>query len=84
MQPSFGTIIWDQLFEPLNETTRDIISNDIKRIVGYDPRLQVNNVSVVEQTHGLQVQITLTYIPSNQVDTIGLNFDKRSATLTTN
>ena len=84
MQPSFGTIIWDQLFEPLNETTRDIISNDIKRIVGYDPRLQVNNVSVVEQTHGLQVQITLTYIPSNQVETIGLNFDKRSATLTTN
>ena len=84
MQPSFGTIIWNQMFEPLNETTRDIISNDIKRIVGYDPRLQVNNVSVTEQTNGLQVEITLTYIPSNQVDTISMNFNKHSATLTTN
>jgi phage baseplate assembly protein W len=84
MQPSFGTIIWDQLFEPLNETTRDIISNDIKRIVAYDPRLQVNNVTVTEQTNGLQVEIVLTYIPSNQVDTIALNFDKHAASLTTN
>ena len=39
MQPSFGTVIWDQLFEPLNESTRDVITSDIKRIVGYDPRL---------------------------------------------
>lgn len=84
MQPSFGTIIWNQMFEPLNETTRDIISNDIKRIIGYDPRLQVNNVSVTEQTNGLQVEITLTYIPANQVDTISMNFNKHSATLTTN
>jgi phage baseplate assembly protein W len=84
MQPNFGTIIWNQLFEPLNDTTRDIISTDIKRIVAYDPRLQVNNVSVTERNNGLQIAITLTYIPSNQVETISLNFDKRSATLTTN
>jgi phage baseplate assembly protein W len=84
MQPTFGTIIWNQLFEPLNDTTRDIISTDIKRIVAYDPRLQVNNVSVTEQNNGLQIAITLTYIPSNQVETISLNFDKHSATLTTN
>jgi phage baseplate assembly protein W len=84
MQPSFGTIIWDQLFEPLNETTQELITADIKRIVGYDPRLQVNQVSVTQQTNGLQIQLTLTYIPSNQSDTISLNFAQHSQTLTTN
>jgi phage baseplate assembly protein W len=84
MQPNFGTIIWDQLFEPLNETTQDIITTDIKRIVSYDPRLSVSSIHVTQQTNGLQVQISLSYIPSNQADTILLNFNKNSSTLTTN
>jgi phage baseplate assembly protein W len=84
MQPGFGTIIWNQLFEPLNETTRDIITNDIKRIVKYDPRLQVTNISVVEQTNGIQIEIALSYIPSNQAETLLLNFNRNSNTLTTN
>jgi len=84
MQPTFGTIIWEQLFEPLNETTRDIITGDIKKIVAYDPRLRVNQINVTEQTNGIQIQLSLTYIPSNQAETILLNFDKASTTLTTN
>jgi phage baseplate assembly protein W len=84
MQPGFGTIIWDQLFEPLNETTRDIITNDIKRIVKYDPRLQVINISVVEQTNGIQIEISLSYVPSNQADTLLLNFNRNASSLTTN
>jgi phage baseplate assembly protein W len=84
MQPNFGTIIWNQMFEPLNETTRDIITNDIKRIVAYDPRLLINNISVTEELNGLQLHITLTYIPSDQTETIALNFDRNSSTLTTN
>jgi phage baseplate assembly protein W len=84
MQPNFGTVIWNQLFEPLNETTRDIITSDIKRIAGYDPRLAVNTVTVTEQQNGIQIQLSLTYIPTNQTDLINLNFDKNSSTLTTN
>ena len=84
MQPSFGTIIWNQMFEPLNETTQDIITSDIKRIVSYDPRLTVSSINVTQQTNGLQIQISLSYIPSNQSDTILLNFNKNASTLTTN
>ena len=83
MNPTFGTVIWDQLFEPLNETTQQIITADINRIVGYDPRLQVNNVTVDQQSNGLQIQIGLTYIPTNQTNTIKLNFNRSSQTLTT-
>ena len=84
MQPSFGTIIWEQLFEPLNESTQEIITGDIKRIVGYDPRLTINQVTVTQQTNGLMIQLSLSYVPSNQNTTIALNFDNRSQTLTTN
>ena len=84
MQPSFGTIIWDMLFEPLDETTRQIIGQDITKIAGYDPRLRVGQVAITQQDTGLQIQLTLSYVPTNQADTILLNFNRNSETLTVN
>ena len=84
MQPSFGTIIWDQLFEPLNEDTQQIITADITKIVNYDPRLRVGQIAVNQQDHGLLIEITLAYVPTDQTETLTLNFDNRSSKLTTN
>jgi phage baseplate assembly protein W len=66
MQPGFGTVIWDMLFEPLDESTQQTISQDITRIVNYDPRLRVGQVAITQQDTGFLIQITLSYIPSNQ------------------
>ena len=82
MQPGFGTIIWDMLFEPLDEATQQTISQDVTRIVSYDPRLRVGQVAVTQQQTGFLIQITLSYVPSNQVAQIELNFDRNSQTLT--
>lgn len=84
MQPEFGTIIWDMLFEPLNDESQQIITDDITRIVGYDPRLAVGQVAVSQQDNGFLVHISLTYIPTDQSDLIALNFNKNSNRLTTN
>jgi phage baseplate assembly protein W len=84
MQPNFGTIIWEQLFEPLNETTQNVITSDIQRIVAYDPRLTVNQILVTQETNGIMIQISLNYVPTNQSDTILLTFDRNSQHLTTN
>lgn len=84
MQPEFGTIIWDMLFEPLNDETQQIITDDITRIASYDPRLSVGQVAVSQQDRGFLVEISLTYIPTDQTDLIALNFNKNNNTLTTN
>jgi phage baseplate assembly protein W len=84
MQPGFGTIIWNMLFEPLDESTQLMITNDIQKIVGYDPRLTVGQVAVTQEDTGFLVQLTLSYIPTNQTSTLVLNFNRNSQTLTTN
>jgi len=84
MQPNFGTVIWDMLFEPLDETTQQLITNDITKIINYDPRLRVGQVAVTQQDTGFLVQLTLSYVPTNQTETINLNFDRNTNTLTTN
>jgi len=82
MQPEFGTIIWNMLFEPLTEDTQQAISDDIKRIVSYDPRLRVGSIQVLQQTNGFLVQLTLAFVPTNQVETLALNFDQAQTKLT--
>ena len=84
MQPNFGTIIWDMLFEPLDDTTRQLIQQDITRIVGYDPRLKVGQVQVTQQDTGFLIQLTLSYVNTNQVETLMLNFDSNNQNLTNN
>ena len=80
MNPDFGTIIWDKIFDPLNEDTKAIIMQDIKRIISYDPRLAARDVNVTEYDTGLQIEITLIYIQTNQVDNLRLQFDQQSRT----
>jgi phage baseplate assembly protein W len=83
MQPNFGTIIWSLLFEPLTDGIQQAITEDITKIVGYDPRLRVGQVAVLQQTNGFLVQLTLYYVPTNQVENIDLTFEQNAKTLTT-
>lgn len=82
MQPNFGSIIWNMLYEPLTPEIQAIITADIKRIVDYDPRLNVDGVLVNELDNGLQIQIDLTYLPGNYSDRLTLQFDNQTQTLT--
>ena len=78
MNPNFGSIIWNMLFEPLNEDTKRIILADVNAVVSYDPRLQIDNVMLTEQQNGLQIEIELTYKPTNQTAAMNLSFDRDS------
>jgi len=75
MNPEFGSIVWNLLFEPLDEETKQILQDDVKRVVSYDPRLSINEILLEQLDHGLQVQVSLTYIPSNTSTVMNLTFD---------
>jgi phage baseplate assembly protein W len=82
MQPNFGSVIWSMMFEPLNEETKNLIQADVKKVVGYDPRTKVNSVIVTQFDHGVQLDIEMEYLPTNQSDTLRLSFDNAAQTLT--
>jgi len=77
MNPEFGTIIWDMLFEPLNEESKTTIIQDIKRIVANDPRIAAQNVIVTQYDRGLQIELDLIYIQTNQTDKLAMKFDQQ-------
>jgi len=83
MQPNFGSVIWSLLFEPLTDHLEQLIIDDVKRIVGYDPRMGLKNINITTQDHGIQVEVDLVYIPTDQTTSLNLQFDGNSAKLTT-
>ena len=82
MNPKFGSIVWDLIFEPLTEQVREIISADIKVIVDYDPRVVADKVTVTEYEHGFQIELDLRYVLTNQAQAMVLQFDKDAKQLT--
>lgn len=82
MQPEFGSIIWNMLYEPLTPEVQAILSADVKRIIEYDPRLRIDDVLVNELESGIQIQIDLTFLPGDYTDRLVINFDSASKNLT--
>ena len=78
MNPTFGCIIWDMLFEPMVEDNIQAILTDCYSIVAADSRVTINDINLIEYDNGIQLQMALYYQPLNIVDQFSLNFDRRS------
>lgn len=78
MMPTWGCGIWDQLFEPFDEFTKDSIIYQCKQIIESDSRVQLQSINVSEFEHGFQIQMDLLYVPYKVIDTFSLEFDRRT------
>lgn len=80
--PEFGTIIWDILFEPLTDAVKNAIVENVSRIVNYDPRVQVNKITVDNYESGILIECELVYLPYSIVEKMQLKFDESAGFLT--
>jgi phage baseplate assembly protein W len=78
MQPKFGTIIWDLLFEPMTEEIKGLILEDVNTIINYDPRVSIDDTKVSAYDSGIEIVFSLTYKPYNITQQIQLRFDQEN------
>ena len=78
MRPEFGSIIWDLLFEPFDETVRDEVIADVENIIGLDSRITLQNIDVIEFEHGLRINVAVIYHPIEALETFDIDFDRRN------
>jgi phage baseplate assembly protein W len=83
MRPNFGTIIWNVLHEPFTEDLKSVITQDIRAIAGYDPRVSFDNIIVTEYDQGIQIELQLRYVLTNQTRVMLMNFNGTNDTLST-
>lgn len=80
MSPSYGSIVWDLLFDPLIDAVIEAISDDCRRIVDKDPRLELIQVLVTESVDQQSVQVTLVlrYLPTSTVEELVATFNRNT------
>lgn len=79
MNPDFGTIIWDSLYEPFTEQLKSQIIEDVTRVANSDPRLQVESILVDQFDNGLILELRLLYANTNMIETLKLTFDRTAS-----
>jgi phage baseplate assembly protein W len=82
MQPAFGTIIWDLIFEPLTDEIQNLILQNVNEIFNSDPRVQAGNILITPYETGLEIQCTLQYVLYNIQESMQLKFDQANGLTT--
>jgi hypothetical protein len=77
-RPQAGTILWDNLFDSQTNETETAIINEIQRVAGGDPRLQIATVEIFPQENGLLMQIELMLVPSTDAERLSIFFDQNT------
>ena len=74
--PSYGTTLWNNLFENQTQDTLNTVYDEIQRVAGGDPRIYINAIEVFPQQNGLLLQLELTVVPSTDAQRLSIFFDQ--------
>lgn len=77
MRPDYGCRIWNYLAEPFTMSTRDAIVAEAMRVVNMQRnRVRLDYINVVDYEYGVRIEMTLTYVPENVIETYTLEFNR--------
>jgi phage baseplate assembly protein W len=74
--PSYGTTLWNNLFENQTQDTLNTVYDEIQRVAGGDPRVYISAIEVFPQQNGLLLQLELTVVPSTDAQRLSIFFDQ--------
>ncbi len=77
MMPNFGTIIPELVFEPLTNELVDLITEEIVRVIDFDPRVELLDIEAQPNfdTSTVVVSAQTFYVELNLVDNLELNIE---------
>ena len=76
-RPSYGTVIWDYVFENQTQETERQITAEIQRVCGGDPRLYLAGVQLFPQQNGMLIQVEIQAVPSSDAERLSIFFDQQ-------
>ena len=79
--PDFGSNLPYYVFQPLDESTIEMITEEVYDVVTYDPRFEISSntagdpVTVTKQDQTVTVAVMLTYLPTTTATDLQITFD---------
>lgn len=79
--PGYGSGVLDLVMEPLTEEVKNLLLEEVTATIAQDPRVSLQQLVIDEYSNGLQAQINLLYVQSNQSENLIINFDRQDGTV---
>ena len=76
MNADFGTSLQDLIMDPLTEQTKNAVIQEINAVIENDPRVTPKSIVVDEYQFGLQIEMSLQYAITNEVETLLVRFNR--------
>ena len=76
MNGNFGTSLRDLIMDPLTEQTKAIVIQEVNAVIENDPRVRSEGITLDEYESGLQIEMSLRYVVSNEVENLMVKFDR--------
>lgn len=75
MMPSFGTVIPELVFEPLDEDTLDTLRDELETVFRYDPRVEQLSLTITPNydTNTVTASANLLYVELQVADAFEFN-----------
>jgi len=77
-RPAYGTSLWDNLFENQSADIQRNITQELQRVVGGDPRVQISELQLFPQDNGMLIQMELIFVPGTNAESLAIFFDQSS------
>lgn len=74
-QPSYGTTLWNFVFEPNTPDMQFALDNEIRRVSSQDPRILIDYVKAYPQENGILMEVQMAIQPYNQALLLSVFFD---------
>jgi phage baseplate assembly protein W len=73
-EPEFGSILPELIFEQFDQRVIDAADEDVRTIIGLDPRWKLQDYEIDTQSHSLTITVQLTYIPTLSQEQLVLKY----------
>ena len=78
MMPNFGTNIYNYLFDPFDEYTKNAIIEDAVSVVQSDPRVALQKIDVFQEGQALTIVMILLFKPESVTDSLYVSFTSKN------
>jgi phage baseplate assembly protein W len=74
MLPDFGTRIYEMLFDPFDEYTKNAIIDDAVKVVQSEPRVELVSIDAYQEDQALNIILVLLFKPESITDNMFVTF----------
>lgn len=78
MMPEFGTRIYDLLFDPFDDITKQAILDDAVEVIRQEPRVELISIDAEDLNYTMRLTIDLIYQPQDVAEQLYVDFTRSS------